>query len=407
MSSKNKRSAPYSVPSRVSTRSSDRNSSDNTSVSGSRNVQATDHQLPSTSSTSEGHSGPSWDDFKKLQESVTELSQLLKQNMLPREAPIVSNQNVMSSGVNNVENNVPMNPTVSSDSNEINRVINEAFQQSDASQAFNDNVPSTAPNSMQATMNEYIQSFTGSIATSGEINFYNPPGRPVDLKVNDKIRQKIWSHEYVDFNTLLDPDSDYDNSFTIVSNQGEPLKLSQTKSTKVIQSLGQWCTAFEIFLTIYCKKFPGELPKLMTYMKSVKQMAHRDGDYITYDKEFRYLKQSTNMSWDTVHAGLWLECRDSKLRKQKQKQSQNSNNSFRGNARDNSRQNGSSSHPIGYCFRYHSFGKCGRSSCTYKHACYKCNDSPHSILRCPKCNGETQTNKNEQTKSSANSNKTQ
>ena len=314
--SRGKRTAPYSVPSRVSTRSSSKNTNDQQPSTSSSNSES-NTQRPATVSHMDSHpsSGPSWEDFRKLQESVAEMSNLLKQNMLPREAPN-KNSNVNSNGV--ITNVIPIDSSIPSGSlvqplndmstSNVDRVINEAFQQSEAGHAFNDNTPIAASTTMQATINDYIQSFTGPSTSSGETSYYAPPGKPIDLKVTDRVRQKIWSHEYIELSSLLDPDTDSDNSYTIVSNQGEPLKLSHTKSTKTIQNLGQWCSAFEIFLTIYCRKFPAELPKLMTYMNSVKKLAHRDGDYISYDRDFRYLKQSTNLSWDTVHTTLWLEC---------------------------------------------------------------------------------------------------
>ena len=389
MSNKGNRPAPYSTAIRKSTRSSTRKSNSTMDE-------------PSTSQTSPEvsimPSGPSWEDFNKLQKSVAELTELFKKSVdKSRETSVsVETANACASGVQNVENVIDV-------TNQGSSVVTIPSKDDNITQGFNVNNPNST-DTVQSTINDYLRSFTtNSNPSTGEQQYYSPPGRPIDLKVTDKVKQKIWASEYVDLVSLLDPDQDNNSSFTLVSNDGD-LRLAPNKSTKVIQSLGQWCSAFEIYLTIYCSKYPQELPKIMTYMNSVKTLAHRDGDYITYDKEFRYMKQTSNLQWDNIHTGLWLECRDKPSRKQNSynKKNGNGSSSFRAS---NNKGNSSPKHPFGYCFRFHSFGKCGRSSCSYIHACYKCNDSPHSITRCPKAGSDTLQTNTKQDKQATNPNK--
>ena len=391
MSNKPKRSTPYPLPSRRSSRSTKSNQASDDNVASSCSVvlnPLTEVNMPSTSSM-QTSSGPSWEDFKRLQDTVSEMSTLIKDKFQSMET--------------NVDGNI-QNNTVRSDCQNPEPLVDNAvrFQipsnSDQVDRSFNDNIPAgTRAAAVQSSINEYIQSFTNTPQVSGEDFGYQLPGRPIDMKISDKVKQKIWSHEYIDLYSLLDPDNLDKQSFTIVSNEGEPLRLSNTKANKTFQNLGQWCSAFEIYITVYCGKFPAELPKMMTYMNSIKNLAHRSGDYVLYDKEFRYLRQTSHIPWDMVHTSLWLECRDSKNRPANKK-----SNNFRGQNRENNRSNNTPQHPIGYCFRFHSFGKCGRSSCTFKHACYKCNDSPHSVLRCAKAqseaNGKSDGNKQSQTK---------
>ena len=355
------------------------------------------------SSTEQDQPGPSWDDFKRLQDSIKELTSLVKQNM--------TDESRGTPATNVAQDACASNPVLINDpntmqvhDNEVNNHQPPVVDNDKVDQAFNVNQVPVGDNPVQASINEYLQSFVNPTQMQGEKNFYNPPGRPIDLKVSDKLKQKIWASEYIDISLLLDPDDSLHQSFTIVSKEGEPLRLSQTRASKSIQSLGQWCSAFEIYLTVYCSKFPEQLPKLMTYMNAVKQLAHRDGDYVTYDREFRYMRQSNNVPWDTIHTGLWLECRD--ILKKKSKQNKN-NNSFRPQQNKN---NNNLQHPVGYCFRFHSFGKCGRSSCSFNHSCYKCFEN-HPVTRCQKAqsdsgfNGNKQDNQKTQPKQFANSNK--
>lgn len=328
------------------------------------------------SSSSSDSSGPSWTDFNQLKNSVKEMHDLLK-SLAPQN---VSSHNV--SGQNVVSQNAGPVPPVSM---VVDNLINqnrpmEATATTDMMN-LNPNLGEENHTSVQSSINEYLQSFVSAgTNNTGETSYFQP-GRPVDLKINDKTRQKIWSDQYIDIASLLDPQVHSEIGITIISDPGEPLKFAQTKSNKIISSLGQWCTAFEIFITIYCQKQPQALSPLMSYMNSIKTLCHKGGDYIAYDREFRYMKQTVNLSWDTIHTGLWLECRDSgKNSKNNQKNKNNNSDNFRGKTQNSK----TKQHPFGYCFRYHSFGKCGRSSCKFKHACYECSDEPHSFIRCPK-----------------------
>ena len=112
---------------------------------------------------------------------------------------------------------------------------------------------------------------------------------------------------------MLDSKEEDSTSYQLVSSQGGPISITPNRVTKKINGLGQWCSAFMVYITIYCKKFPDQLSDLTTYMSAIKLLSHRGGDYLTYDKEFRLLRQTTNMPFSIVHASLWLECRDAKI----------------------------------------------------------------------------------------------
>ena len=339
-------------------------------------------EIPSTSTSNvtDSSNGPSWTEFNQLKNSVKEMHELLK-SLAPQNVSV----NNASHNVNVSQFDGDLSPVSMVVDNQIN--TNRPMEASTSSGVTNVNFAQSAfssdnrvHNPVQDSINEYLQSFiSAGTGNSGEIN-YLQPGRPIDLKINEKMRQKIWSNQYIDIASLLDPQVHSEIGITIISDPGEPIKFAQTKSNIVISSLGQWCSAFEIFITIYCQKQPQALSPLMSYMNAVKTLCHKGGDYIAYDREFRYMKQSVNLSWDTIHTGLWLECRDSgKNSKNNSKPKNNNSDNFRGKQANKSKQ-----HPYGYCFRYHSFGKCGRSSCKFKHSCYECNDEVHPFTRCPK-----------------------
>ena len=344
--------------------------------------------------------GPSWTEFNQLKQSLNEMHELVKslqvvqnnKSVNTNDSPMVDSANtvvVNKPGPTSVSVGLPNTVTMTTTDEPIvipdNNIVNQGASTSSDSNKSHTNTPMTTGRQIQTSIDDYLQTFVQNPTFTGE-NLYNQPGRPIDLKVPDKIRQKIWSNQYIDLSVLLDPTQHQSCSLTIISDPGEPIRFGPASKPKVISALGQWCSAFEIFITVYCQKYPEALSSLMTYMNSIKSLNHKGGDYLNYDQEFRYLKQSTNMSWDTIHTGLWLEYRDTtRMRSQqnKNKGSNNNNNSFRPPNSSNKPSQGKQ-HPYGYCFRFHTFGKCGRNSCRFNHGCYICNDEGHSYIRCPK-----------------------
>ena len=223
--------------------------------------------------------------------------------------------------------------------------------------------------SIQDSVNSHLSQLVGQDAFQAP-GKYIPNDLPIDLKVTDKVKNMIWSNQYIDISILLDPslECDNDSNFDVVGHFGEPLMVAPKKAKSTILNLGQWCSAFSVFMDVYCQKYPSELSALFTYMNTIKKLAHRSVNYIMYDQEFRYLRQTQNMPWNVTHSGLWLECRDpeNSLKSQRNQKGR----SFQNNKPSQSNQGGKkSNHPTTYCFRYHSYGKCGRPSCNFKHYC--------------------------------------
>ena len=224
---------------------------------------------------------------------------------------------------------------------------------------------------------------------------YTSLDRPIDVKVSDKIRDKIWSGQYVDLTSLLDTQHDDTATFQIVSNAGEPLRLAPHKPSNKITSLSKWTDAFLVYFTIYTRKYPDQVPKLTAYMQLIKRLAIKGGDFLFYDREFRYLRQSGHSGWD-VHLDLWLEARDfrgssnntqttNNSKQYNTNNNRNNNNSFRGQSRTPNK----SPHPMGYCFRYHTTGHCNNfAACSFRHTCYTpaCGGR-HPVTACPKRQG--------------------
>ena len=346
---------------------------------------------------------PSRQEFQQLSKTVTELTDLIKS----LKGDITSNNNSSISqnvsGVTHSDKTIPVdgntNETLMANSNQLieNDSENAGIENRDmacGSQLQNEPTPLNL-NQINDSIATHLSNLMGEDDTFTKPGNYTPTDQPVDLKVSDKVRNMIWSNQYIDLGVLLDPSLEYNKpKYEFVGQSGEPVTIAPKKAARSITGLGQWCSAFTVFINIYCQKYPNELPMLFTYMNTIKKLAHRNGLYLTYDEEFRYMRQSQHLAWNITHSGLWLECRDNPNQSKNQKggkpktQGGFRNNAFdNGGFRNNPFENGGrkQNHPTGYCFRYHSYGKCGRPTCNFIHRCYNqsCKDEQHPIFKCP------------------------
>ena len=239
---------------------------------------------------------------------------------------------------------------------------------------------------VQHAIAPHVSTIVQEPGKSVETFMFIPTSRPIDMKVSDKLKSKIWADQYVDFNLLLEPDQTVE-SLELVSGEDDKLTLIPSKQQKPINNLGSWCNAFMIFLTIYCKKYPLEISNLTQYMNTVKMLAYRNGDYIKYDREFRYLKQTNSaIKWQDTISDLWLECRDPvrvQNSKNQPKNKSNQSNNFRGSSGAN--KSNTRNVPLGYCFAFHGRGFCARSNCMFSHVCFNPNcGERHPVSKCTK-----------------------
>ena len=80
------------------------------------------------------------------------------------------------------------------------------------------------------------------------------------------------------------------------------------QSSKKVQTITQWVTAFNTFVAIYVERVPQDAPKLMKYYEVVRDIAFKSGEWLFYDEQFRFLRQSApeQHPWDQIHWELWL-----------------------------------------------------------------------------------------------------
>ena len=201
-------------------------------------------------------------------------------------------------------------------------------------------------------------------------------------RVISKVKAKIWAHEFIDFGVLLSQSPNNPKySLSLTSSVGESnqpqLTLEPNQPTKKIHTINQWHSAFNIFVAIYAEKFPQDTPKMMKYCEIVRDIAAKPGDWLFYDEQFRYIRQSApdQFPWDVVHWELWLKAVTNFRPKSQSAISTNDKSSSRSRPRQ--------FFPKGTCWNFHAGSTC--NGCRFEHICYKCG-SKHPATQCPAIN---------------------
>ena len=254
---------------------------------------------------------------------------------------------------------------------------------------------STVDQVVQRAVNQHVQVLTQGVNIGKDPS--DKPSNQVDRKVSNKMAQDIWENKYVDFLELLDKKQDTYQPLQLVVNESGEQQWVPIKSTKEIATIGQWSRAFDIYLSVYSRKYPEQTHNLLTYSAKVKDLAYNNGDYVRYDREFRISRARYNTPWETPDLELWYQCSQAGLKSQIDKVTnmiKQQDHSFRPSNTSNSSDNSEISpiqsnrpklkHPTGACFTYHNKGRCGRSNCRFSHACYApgCNKE-HPAYSCP------------------------
>ena len=196
---------------------------------------------------------------------------------------------------------------------------------------------------------------------------------PIDARVSDKIRGKIWANEYIDFGLLMSNPLVEQGYRLAVKQQGDSPAISLEPITrpKKIQSIDAWVKCFHVFVGVFTSRFPAESPALMKYGEIVQDLAARGFNWKFYDENFRYLRQSQHASlpWGVIHWELWLRAQsNSNVSKQSQPEpSRSFSSGFQV--------------PNGFCYRYHRGQFCPKVKCPFKHSCFKC-EGDHRATNC-------------------------
>ena len=120
---------------------------------------------------------------------------------------------------------------------------------------------------------------------------------PVDARLSEKIRAKIWKDEYVDFGSLLANPVLVDQYQITINNSDSGLTpslcLEPLARHKKVTTTETWLSSFHVFVGAYTKQFPHEAPALMKYGEIIQDLAGRGHNWKFYDDNFRFSEAGT------------------------------------------------------------------------------------------------------------------
>ena len=109
---------------------------------------------------------------------------------------------------------------------------------------------------------------------------------PLDNMVPQKVRDNIWSRDYLDLVAILLEDEE-EMELCICNQADKPSFKMVPNHKKDITSILQWQKAFRRYATVYLRKFPDEHEGILIYMDIISELAEDEEDWINYDKRFR------------------------------------------------------------------------------------------------------------------------
>ncbi|XP_052674783.1 uncharacterized protein LOC128156619 [Crassostrea angulata] len=178
------------------------------------------------------------------------------------------------------------------------------------------------------------------------------------------VKLKIMKGEFVELNTLLNKQADFDTQESRVLFMNGQLTLKPTNATK-ITSIDAWLDAFFIYMSIYLSSHVDQTLSLIKYMANVKLGASRVSGGLgwrEYDRQFRLKRaKDNNISWGKIDQELWLLY-------------------ITPNSNTQSVYKNTLSNPK-FCYEYNNKGFCRVQNCQYQHQCRKC-QSKHPAIHC-------------------------
>ncbi|CAH1803190.1 unnamed protein product [Owenia fusiformis] len=241
--------------------------------------------------------------------------------------------------------------------------------------------PSHIPLLLSQIQNQQSSSQMSTYNVSGSsLNPMSFQTSPLEMKVNDKSKQKIWDDKYVDFELLykeINNITGQPGGMTVTQlapygqNSIEIFNLQNHSKQKAL-SFPQWLKSFATFSAVYQMKNQTAGPQLMKHLNTVTDLYEQKSGWRYYDNNVRYKRSTMNWPWDVLHFQHWQIAKMMSSSDLYQNTSNSSNQQV--GDRDDFR------FPKGFCFAYHKGRYCNRG-CGFKHACPKC-DEDHMAINC-------------------------
>ena len=138
---------------------------------------------------------------------------------------------------------------------------------------------------------------------------------PLDARVSDEIRAKIWAGDFIDLSILLKPsltqDSSSEYALSIIGGVASPtirVAPAKTKHSQIV-SFETWSQAFQMYMSVYLLSpmYVHDATKMLKYIEVIRGLAEQGGNWRSYGEAFRSLRVSRGWNWDSVNWELWFK----------------------------------------------------------------------------------------------------
>ncbi|MCG7879113.1 MAG: hypothetical protein JAY78_22630 [Candidatus Thiodiazotropha taylori] len=217
------------------------------------------------------------------------------------------------------------------------------------------------------------QSSTGSDSDDDNLGLFTDTQ---SSSVSKHMKKKIWNRDYINLSKLYYGKESLNLSMFLKKSKENTVTSMKRVPQRQIGNILSWCRAFQLYASIYCKKYPKEGSDMFQYMSIVQTLAHKGQNWLLYDQKFRQLRAKRKLTWSRLHVQTHLY----------QSLNRVPTTSYRAQSRNvvNQPTNVSSGQSQaagvnreifrrGYCWYFQRFGKCSRSSCSRTHKCSICN----------------------------------
>ena len=84
--------------------------------------------------------------------------------------------------------------------------------------------------------------------------------------------------------------------------------IEPAEKPRRITTIDQWLNAFHVFIGIYTAKYPHDSPELIKCCSLIRDLAERGHNWLFYDENFHFMRQSrvSSLPWSAIHTELWL-----------------------------------------------------------------------------------------------------
>jgi len=238
--------------------------------------------------------------------------------------------------------------------------------------------PSQTAPGLEAVPDDVASEAVNALLYSGE----SPPSQspnlsttPLALHVDEKLKERIKSHKFVEFRSLLTGNSETEFIIKVSPTSESPsLKLAPSNTNKNIASLEAWQSAFTLYHYIFIQAHPSASIHLLKYSEVIKELGQKFGinalNY--YDRNFRLLReQNPAIRFSDIHSELWIRATAFSV---------NPTTSTKNRPPPRYNRNGT---PLrGACYTFNSPGAfCNKPNCKFLHRCSLCS-GPHPKFRC-------------------------